>query len=222
MRILIAHSRDVIRKGLAACLNKIADVESVYTCEYSGMILKKAHRLKPDIILMDSDATEENNLKIIEQIRQELPGTRVVIITPFVSPFLSHYQDPLSYLDTRADGYIDLCIDTRQLSEALNRVYNHKSLDCPSITRALLEKDRQSNDSPQTGQNFALSKRELQVLSLVSEGQGNREIAGALFISENTVKAHLQNILNKLKVKTRMQAVILARQNKIIDEQVKS
>jgi len=212
MRVLIAYDRDVIRKGLNACLNKASDIEVVGVCANLNTILKKARRLLPDIILMDSYNNGDSVKKIIRQIYQEIPGTRIVIMTPF----MLHNHDPLSYLDLDANGYLDLDINTKQLVETLTQIHNGGKIICPSITQPLIEREKNLASKISSKQRLLLSKREMQVLSLMAEGQSNQEIAEAMFISGNTVKAHIQNILKKMKVQSRVQAVFLATQKGMI------
>lgn len=118
MRILLAYGRDIIRKGLVTCLKEMPNVELVSVCEYDGMVLQEAHRLKPDIILLDGNIVGGDFHEVIENLREELPDIRIII----VAPLLRSYYDPLSYLDAKANGYIDLDIDAMRLSEVLNNV----------------------------------------------------------------------------------------------------
>jgi len=217
MRVLIAYEKDVIRKGLNACLSNASNVEVVGICTNSISILRKARKLLPDIILMDSYNIGCDTEKIIKRIRQELPATRIIITTPFIR----RSQDPLSYLDLKANGYIDLDINTKQLVDTLNHIYNGGHLICPSITQTMIERDQNIVSETKTKQRSLLSKRETQVLSLIAEGRNSQEIAETMFISGNTVKAHIQNILKKMNVQSRVQAIVLATREGIIKNSVK-
>jgi DNA-binding NarL/FixJ family response regulator len=208
IRILLAYGRDIIRKGLVTCLEEMPDVDLVAVCEYDGMVFQEAHRLKPDIVLLDGNIVGGDFREVIGQLRRELPEIRVILVTPL----LRRYYDPLSYIDAKADGYIDLDIDAMRLSEALNSVYAGGNITCPLIADALLERALSADRNYAAEQPFVLTRRETEVLGLVARGQSNREIARALFVSENTIKAHLQSILRKIKVNTRTEAAMLAKE----------
>jgi two-component system nitrate/nitrite response regulator NarL len=171
--------------------------------------------LKPDIVLLDGNIVGGNFQEVVRHLHEELPDIRIIIVIPL----LRHYYDPLSYLDAQANGYIDLDIDAMRLSETLNSVYRGGKVTCPLIADALLEKAMTADKKHELEQLSVLTKREVEVLDLVAKGRSNREIAKALFVSNNTVKAHLQSILRKIKVHTRVQAAILAREQGILTNQ---
>jgi len=190
------------------------NIEIVGVFKSNNLILRKARVSKPDIILTESDNTGDNFLKVMKKIRQELPGTRIVIMAPYIH----HNRDPLYYLRSKADGYLDLDIESKNISDALEHIYNGGNVICPSITQAIVTREKNSENSFTDTQKFSLSKREMQVLSSIIKGRNNQEIAEHMYISDNTVKAHIQSILKKMKVKSRVQAVILATQSGIINE----
>lgn len=214
IRVLVAYGRDIIREGLVCSLKKMPNVELVSVCEYAGKILSQAHKLMPDIVLLDGNIVGGDFLDVARQLRKELPMIRIIIITPL----LRSYHDPLYYLNSKADGYIDLDIDVMRLSEAINNIYGGGTTICALIAEALINEEKTAKDSKANiiKQQFILTKRETEVLDLVAEGKINSEIAGLLSISENTVKAHLQGILRKMGVHSRTQAAILAREKMMI------
>lgn len=172
----------------------------------------------PDIVLMDINMPEVNGIEATKDLLEENPDIKVIILS---------IHDDENYvthaLKTGAQGYLLKEMDTESLMEAIRVVYNGGSYLHPKVTHNLVEEYRKLVEYQDTGNGHVeiehrkplhlLTKRECQVLQLLSEGQSNRNISESLVISEKTVKNHVSNILQKMNVNDRTQAVVTAIRN---------
>jgi len=176
----------------------------------------KEHR--PDIVLMDINMPKMNGIEATKELLQNNPDAKIII--------LSIHEDEsyvMHALQTGAQGYLLKEMDTESLMEAIQVVHEGGSYLHPKVTHNLVQEYRKLVQSTNNNANMheiehrkplhLLTKRECQVLQLLSEGQSNRNIADTLIISEKTVKNHVSNILQKLNVNDRTQAVVKAIRN---------
>ncbi len=172
----------------------------------------------PDIVLMDINMPEVNGIEATKNLLEDNPDVKVIILSIHDDEnYVSHA------LQTGAQGYLLKEMDTESLMEAIRVVYNGGSYLHPKVTHNLVEEYRKLVDYQDTSNGVVeiehrkplhlLTKRECQVLQLLSEGQSNRSISSSLVISEKTVKNHVSNILQKMNVNDRTQAVVMAIRN---------
>lgn len=175
-------------------------------------------KYRPDIILMDINMPQINGIEATKQLLEDNPDLKVIILS---------IHDDENYvthaLQSGAQGYLLKEMDTDSLMEAIKVVYDGGSYLHPKVTHNLVQEYRRLVKNSQTENSVAemeyrkplhlLTKRECQVLQLLSEGQSNRKIAETLVISEKTVKNHVSNILQKMNVNDRTQAVVTAIRN---------
>lgn len=173
---------------------------------------------KPDVVLMDINMPEINGIEATEKLIKDFPNIKVIILS---------IHDDESYvshaLQTGAQGYLLKEVDTETLMDAIRVVSDGGAYLHPKVTHNLVQEYRKLLVDKESGGGLQeieyqkplhlLTKRESQVLQLLSEGQSNRTIAGTLAISEKTVKNHVSNILQKMNVNDRTQAVVMAIKN---------
>jgi NarL family two-component system response regulator LiaR len=203
IRVLIADDHAVVRKGLRMLLSSEPDIELVDEAADGIEAVLKTRALQPDVILLDMLMPRLDGLGAIQQIKQENPAARIVVLTSFAE------DDKLfPAIKAGALGYLLKDSSPEQLVLALRDVYNGKSSLDPSIALKLIrELNRPSNQPPTSD---PLSERELEVLKLVAQGRTNLEIADTLVISERTVGNHIGSILSKLHLANRTQAALYA------------
>lgn len=191
------------------------DLEVVGEAEDGVQAVEVAQELEPDVVLMDVRMPRASGIEAAREIKLSLPGTKIVMLT------VSDDEDDL-YESVRAgaNGYLLKEVSIEEVADAVRAVARGHSLISPSMASKLLNEfnelarraeERQRAISPR------LTDRELEVLRLVAKGLSNREIAVELFIAENTVKNHVRNILEKLHLHSRMEAVVYAMREKLLE-----
>lgn len=215
IRVLVAESRPLLREALAKVLGNVPSIDLLSICCNGNDAIEQAVKLKPEIILLDGGLSECNCIEVARRIRELLPETRVVVLTSL----LRQHLDPLSILDTEADGYIDIDVEPVNLIDAITRVSEGRYILSPRMAEKVFESFSLLGEKINTDQKTSLTKREIEVLTLVAKGLTNKEIGGALLVTESTSKAHLHSILKKLKVRSRAQAVFVAQDKGILYDQ---
>lgn len=208
IRILLADDHVMLRQGTAALLAREEDLEVVGQAGDGREAVDLAHRLEPDIVVMDVRMPEFSGIEATRRIRAALPSVQVLVLT-------AHDDDQyvFSLLEVGASGYLLKSAPVSELVDAIRQVEAGESPLSPSIARKLVV--RMSNQGQAAGGSTgesgpaALTSRELEVLGGLAQGMSNRQIAEDLVISDRTVQAHLTNIFAKLGVSSRLEAVLL-------------
>jgi two-component system NarL family response regulator len=215
IRVLIADDQALFRRGLYVVLGTEDGIEVVGEAENGEEAIEKAVELVPDVILMDVRMPKVNGIESARQIRAEVPTTKILMLT------VSDEEDDLyEAIKAGANGYLLKEISVEEVAEAIRAVTQGQSLISPSMASKLLNEFNALVKRAEEKQQFpapALTSREVEVLRLVAKGMSNREIADELYISENTVKNHVRNILEKLHLHNRMEAVIYAVRERLLD-----
>ena len=204
LRLLIADDQPLMRAGFRAVLEATGDMEVVGEAGDGAEAVGAARALKPDVVLMD---VRMPNLDGIEAIRQ-LPNHRVLVLTTFG---LDEYI--VEALRAGASGFITKDVPAAELVHAVRVVAAGDALLTPAITRQLLDRVARRLPAPVSQAPealYELTDREREVLELLARGMSNAEIAAALVVGEATVKTHVSNVLMKLGLRDRVQAVVLA------------
>jgi DNA-binding NarL/FixJ family response regulator len=204
LRLLIADDQPLMRAGFRAVLEATGEMEVVAEAADGNEAIAAARAERPDVILMDIRMPE---LDGIEAIRR-LPGQRVLVLTTFG---LDEYI--VEALRAGASGFITKDVPADELVRAVRVVAAGDALLTPAVTRQLLDRVARRLPAPVAigpSQLSELTDREREVLELLARGMSNAEIAEALIVGEATVKTHVSNVLMKLGLRDRVQAVVLA------------
>jgi NarL family two-component system response regulator LiaR len=201
--VLIVDDHAVVRKGIRALLATESDIEVVGEAQNGIQAITQADRLCPDVILMDLVMPEMDGITTIRSIIARQPESRILVLTSF-------HTDDLIFPAIRAGalGYLLKDCNPDELVWAIQQVHCGESSLHPLVARRLLQE--LSEPSPQYASTDLLTDREVEVLKLVAQGIGNREIADALGIKDTTVRTHVSSILGKLHLASRSQAVLYA------------
>lgn len=206
LQILLADDHIIFRKGVAALLKVRPDVKIVGEVGNGNEAIEAARQLNPDLILMDLRMPEMDGFTATRIIKKEMPSIKVIIFS-----ILDGQDELFTSMQLGADGYLPKCFEPRQLFEILEQVkLGETALPSAMATKIVQDFSQAVNGNGLTKPSQALSSRELEVLRLVAGGEKNKEIAGILEISENTVKNHIRSILEKLSVHNRIQAAVYA------------
>jgi len=214
IRILLADDHDLFREGLAGIIAAQPDMLVVGEASDGLEAIVKARELKPDLILMDIQMPGCDGLEATRQIKKELPEVTVVMLT-----VRDEDEKLFGALKNGAQGYLLKNIRSVDMLEMLRGALRGEAAISPALAgRMLKEFRRLSRLAPQEseGEILALTQREQEVLGLVATGASDKEIADALFISLNTVKSHVRNILAKLEVNSRREAARLAKNRGLV------
>jgi DNA-binding NarL/FixJ family response regulator len=215
IRVLVADDHALYRRGLEMVLSAEPDIEIVGEAGDGAEAIARAEELLPDVVLMDIRMPRRSGIEACSTIKEVVPSTKIVILT-----ISDEESDLFQAVRAGANGYLLKDVPGEEIADGIRAVVGGQSLISPSMASALLTEfaalSRVSEARPQLPAP-RLTDRELQVLRLVARGMANRDIAGELFISENTVKNHVRNILEKLQLHSRMEAVVYAVREKILD-----
>jgi NarL family two-component system response regulator LiaR len=203
IRVLIADDHAIVRKGICALLATEPGIDVVGEAQDGQEAIVEAQRLQPDVILMDLAMPHVDGLEATRHITAHQPGTRILVLTSFTSD-----DKVFPSLKAGALGYLLKDSGPEELVQAIQQVYRGESSLHPSIARKLLRELTEPQD--RTLGPPPLTDREMEVLKLVARGQSNRIISAHLGISEATVRTHVSNILSKLNLDSRTQAVLYA------------
>jgi DNA-binding NarL/FixJ family response regulator len=204
IRALIVDDQAMIRVGIRAILESQEDITVVGEAENGRLGVERARSLHPDIVLMDVRMPVLDGLAATREVLAD-GGTRVLMLTTFD---LDDYI--YAALRAGASGFLLKDSEPEELLRAVRTVAGGEALLAPSITRRLIENFVEAQPRPAVGATAlnALTDREREVLRLLALGRSNAEIAGELFIAEQTTKTHVSRILQKLGLRDRVQAVV--------------
>lgn len=205
IKVLLVDDHTVVLKGLSFFLKTQENIELVGEASNGREALQKVKDVQPDVVLMDLYMPEMDGIQATKHIKQDYPAIKVLVLTSF-----SDQNHVLPALQAGASGYILKDVEPDQLVEAIRSAYKGNIQLHPEIANALLLQGMPQPKRENKIQVGSLTGRENEVLKLLAKGMSNKEIAGALTITEKTVKAHVSNILSKLKVSDRTQAALYA------------
>ncbi|MCM3636215.1 response regulator transcription factor [Sporosarcina luteola] len=209
IRILLADDHEMVRIGVSAYLQTQPDMEVIDEAVNGKEAVEKALALRPDIILMDMVMPEMNGAEATAEIIKQWPEAKIVIVTSFL-------DDDKVYpaLEAGAISYILKTSNAKRIAEAIRDTLKGQTVLEPEVTSKMMQKMRSGNGHRLHND---LTERELEILLLLAKGKTNQEIADDLFIALKTVKTHVSNLLSKLEVQDRTQAVIYAFKNDLVE-----
>ncbi|WP_042472184.1 response regulator transcription factor [Bacillus ndiopicus] len=205
IKVLLVDDHEMVRIGVAAYLSAQPDIEVIGEAANGLEAIDKALSLRPDLILMDNVMPIMTGAEATEKILQQWPTAKVMMVTSFL-------DDDKVYpaLEAGAVSYILKTSNAKQIADAIRKTINGETVLEPEVTTKMISRMRSATTAPL---HESLTEREMEVLLLMAQGKANQEIADELFIALKTVKTHVSNILSKLDVQDRTQAVVYAFQN---------
>jgi len=217
IRVLIVDDHALFRRGLEMVLDEEDDIELVGQASDGAEARERAGESLPDVVLMDIRMPKSSGIEACRGMKEAAPSTKIVMLT-----ISDEEEDLFEAIRAGASGYLLKDIPLDEVAEAVRAVYGGQSLISPAMAGKLLTEfatlaRRPEEERVQQVPPPRLTDREMEVLKLVAKGMNNRDIARELFISENTVKNHVRNILEKLQIHSRMEAVMIALRDKLID-----
>lgn len=214
IKVLIADDHTLFRRGLKRILADYDDLDIIGEAADGEEAIALAERLQPDIVLMDVGMPAMSGPEATRHIRETCPQTQVLMLT------VSDTDDDLfASIQAGARGYLLKNAQTTELIEGIRRVHAGEAVIAPAMAvRLLKEFDAMAQQAPKESHPDALTNREIDVLRLVAQGLGNKEIATELNLSIHTVKTHLRNILDKLHLRSRAHAAAYAVQAGLVRE----
>ena len=207
IRVLLVDDHAVVRSGLGAFLMVYDDLELVGEAENGRDALRMVPELKPDVIIMDLVMPEMDGATATRKIREQYPHTQIIALTSFREDTLVQ-----GALQAGAISYLLKNVSADELARAIRAAYAGRSTLSPEAAQVLIHA---ATRPPAPG--FDLTERERDVLALMVKGLSNSEIAAKLVVSASTVKFHVSNILSKLGVASRTEAVAMALQQHLVD-----
>lgn len=209
IRVLLADDHEMVRIGVSAYLGTQPDMEVVGEAVNGGEAVEKALELRPDIILMDMVMPIMTGAEATKAIIQQWPEAKIIVVTSFL-------DDDKVYpaLEAGAASYILKTSNAKRIAQAIRETVQGQTVLEPEVTVKMMEKMRSGGSEQPLHEE--LTQRELETLLLLAQGKSNQEIADELFISLKTVKTHVSNVLSKLEVQDRTQAVIYAFHHKLV------
>ncbi len=207
IRVVLADDQALVRGGFRMILDAEADIEVVGEASDGGEAARVVERFEPDVVLMDVRMPDTDGIEATRRIVASGSAARVIVLTTYdVDEYV------FAALRAGASGFLLKDVRPLELVEAIRIVARGDALLAPTVTRRLL--DRLTETAPETDalpiDLRELTERELEVLRLLALGLSNAEIAARLVVTEATVKTHVSSVLRKLRLRDRVQAVVLA------------
>jgi DNA-binding NarL/FixJ family response regulator len=213
VRVLVVDDHELFRRGIIMLLGEDPDIEVVGEAADGIGATDLAVSTAPDVVLLDVRMPRRTGVEACRAIKEAVPTTKIIMLT--VS---DEEADLYESVKNGAAGYLLKDSSIEEVAQAIRVVNEGQSLISPSMAVKLIDEFKQmSKPDREQGPALRLTERELEVLRMVAKGLNNREVAKELFISENTVKNHVRNILEKLQLHSRMEAVMYAMREKLLD-----
>ncbi|MDQ2690752.1 MAG: response regulator transcription factor [Chloroflexota bacterium] len=206
IRVMLVDDHAMVRRGLATFLKIFDDLELVGEAESGAVAIQLCSEVLPDVILMDMVMPDMNGAAATRAIRKQFPQTQVIALTSFKEGDLVK-----NALEAGAIGYLLKDISADELVRAIRAAHAGRATLSTEAAQALVDSANQPS-----APGHDLTEREREVLALMIEGLNNTQIAGKLSVSPSTIKSHVSNILSKLGVASRTEAVTLALRNRLI------
>ena len=201
IKVLLIDDHEMVRLGVSSYLSIQKDIEVVGEAENGLIGYEKALNIRPDVILMDLVMEVMDGIESTKKILGEWPAAKILIVTSFIDD-----EKVYPAIQAGASGYLLKTSTAREIADAIQATQRGERVLEPEVTTKIV----QQATKPRKELHEDLTKREQEVLLLISEGKSNQEIADQLFITLKTVKTHVSNILAKLEVEDRTQAAIYA------------
>lgn len=205
INVLLVDDHEMVRIGVGAYLSAQTDIHVIAEASNGQQAVELGLQLRPDIILMDLVMEEMDGIEATKQLIKQWPEAKVIIVTSFLDD-----EKVYPALEAGATSYLLKTSKAGEIAAAIRRTYEGQSVLEPEVTGKMMSKMRKPSLPHEE-----LTAREMEILLLMTQGKTNQEIADELFIALKTVKTHVSNLLSKLDVQDRTQAVIYAFKHKL-------
>ncbi|WP_434169716.1 response regulator [Peribacillus frigoritolerans] len=211
IKVLFVDDHEMVRIGVSAYLSAQSDIEVIGEADNGLKAVELAMELRPDIILMDLVMPEMDGIEATKRIIEKWPEAKIIIVTSFLDD-----EKVYPALEAGATSYMLKTSKASEIARAVRSTFQGQSVLEPEVTGKMMEKLRRPKITQLHDQ---LTNREIEILLLMTQGKTNQEIADELYIALKTVKVHVSNILSKLAVQDRTQAVIYAFKHSLVQEE---
>lgn len=208
IKVYIVDDHPFVREGLKTFLSLQADIEICGEAQNAAIAISQIRTVKPDVAVIDLHLPDMNGAELTKEIRKAGLVTQIIILSSFCED-----DEVIAAIDAGALSYLMKDSPPQKLVEAIRAAQNGEPVLHPRVAKKLMQRVRSNEFELQE----PLTRKEKEVLALLVKGKSNKEIASDLFVSETTVKSHISNILRKLDVKDRTQAVIKAIELKLVN-----
>ena len=207
IRVLVVDDHQVVREGLRRMLELEKGIQVVGEAKSGEEAITKAVSLAPDVITMDLKMPGMDGIIATREIKQKMPDVNILVLTLYAEEFVKQA------VEAGVSGYLLKDSECEQITKAIHQVYEGLSPISPSLTRQLVTEFAELS---QNSRSSLLTKRQIEILKLIADGENGKDIGSHLFISTSTVKREIRHILGKLGVNDRAQAVSEAMKRKLI------
>lgn len=211
IKVLFVDDHEMVRIGVSAYLSAQSDIEVIGEADNGLKAVELAMELRPDIILMDLVMPEMDGIEATKRIIEKWPEAKIIIVTSFLDD-----EKVYPALKAGATSYMLKTSKASEIARAVRSTFQGQSVLEPEVTGKMMEKLRRPKITQLHDQ---LTNREMEILLLMTQGKTNQEIADELYIALKTAKVHVSNILSKLAVQDRTQAVIYAFKHSLVQEE---
>ncbi|KOR80184.1 response regulator transcription factor [Peribacillus simplex] len=211
IKVLFVDDHEMVRIGVSAYLSAQSDIEVIGEADNGLKAVELAMELRPDIILMDLVMPEMDGIEATKRIIEKWPEAKIIIVTSFLDD-----EKVYPALEAGATSYMLKTSKASEIARAVRSTFQGQSVLEPEVTGKMMEKLRRPKITQLHDQ---LTNREMEILLLMTQGKTNQEIADELYIALKTAKVHVSNILSKLAVQDRTQAVIYAFKHSLVQEE---
>ncbi|MCG1021851.1 response regulator transcription factor [Sutcliffiella horikoshii] len=208
IRVLFVDDHEMVRIGVTAYLSAQPDIEVIAEADDGSTAVGLALEHRPDIILMDLVMKEMDGIEATKRIMEQWPEAKIIIVTSFLDD-----EKVYPALEAGATSYMLKTSKASEIANAVRSTYKGQSILEPEVAGKMMQKMRRKTEILP---HEELTNREMEILLLMTQGKSNQEIADELFIALKTVKVHVSNILAKLQVQDRTQAVIYAFKHSLV------
>ena len=212
IKVLLADDKEVFREGLARLLEEQEHIEVVCQCYNGEQAIEKVKETEPNVVLIDSGISQCGSNEATQQIKQSAPEVRIAVLTDSESE-----QELFSAIESGATGYLLKDMKVDDLIESIDLIGKGEVVVSSPLAERFVGKFTSMRRREAEGQG-GLTEREVEIIKLLATGATNKEIAGTLFISENTCKVHVKNMLEKLELRNRQHLAAYAVQEGLVTE----
>lgn len=213
IKVLVVDDHPMVRKGLAMFVSGFADMQLVGEAADAASALEMYRRELPDVVLMDMVMPDEGGASATSRIRQEFPDAAIIALTSFGEDHLIE-----AALRAGARGFLYKTVSVEELADAIRQTHRGRTILDPKASEVMLRMVSEAETAPAVFHPAELSDRESKVLRLLVEGLTNKQIAARLNLRPSTVKQYISNILSKLNVQSRTEAVAAALKMRLLEQ----